>query len=312
MGFSFKKGEKLQGHFYSKTHPSSSFQEAKASFEELQQSEARLPLASLGGSRLFSHGEKTERVFVLLHGLTTCPEQFVPLAKILFDSGANVIIPRAKYAGFSDLMNEQQGTQTAQDLIDQASIGLDIAGGLGHKITLVGISAAGVASAWMAEHREGIDHVVLISPFLGAYGYSSLEADIIAFFFDHLPNHYFWKNKLLKAAMPDPSYVYPRYGTKSIGSILELGKSIRAFHGNLQTHRLDIILSSCDNLVNNDLTKQQVKKWTIENPGKVFEYEFSKEKKLPHDCIDPKTPHSNVEASYPKILEILTVASDPV
>jgi hypothetical protein len=105
--------------FKSTPSPAATFDEALAKFETLRREDSSHPLRPEGASRLFHHGHKTERVFVLLHGLTNCPEQFVPLAKILHAKGANVVLPRARLAGFADRLNNDQGHQTAQDLIDQ-------------------------------------------------------------------------------------------------------------------------------------------------------------------------------------------------
>ena len=84
--------------------------------------------------------------------------------------GPTSTLPRARYAGFADRMNAVQGLQSGQDLLDQAASGLDIASGLGDQISLVGLSGSGVAAAWMAQNRGGIESVVLISPFFGVHG----------------------------------------------------------------------------------------------------------------------------------------------
>jgi alpha-beta hydrolase superfamily lysophospholipase len=178
--------------FQSTPSPAATFDEALAKFENLRQEDSLRPLRPEGASRLFHHGHKTERVFVLLHGLTNCPEQFVPLAKILHTKGANVVIPRARLAGFADRLNNDQGHQTAQDLIDQAAVGLDIAGGLGDRITLIGLSGSAVAAGWTAQNRGGIDDVMLISPFFGMYGVKPSIIDATAATLSKLPNFYQW------------------------------------------------------------------------------------------------------------------------
>jgi hypothetical protein len=56
------------------------YQEAIEKFRAIEKTESALPLCPEGRSRLLIHGHKAERVIVLLHGLTNCPEQFIPLA----------------------------------------------------------------------------------------------------------------------------------------------------------------------------------------------------------------------------------------
>ena len=300
----------IASDFHSMPDPASSFEDAVKKFEQLQQAKSALPLSPQCSSRLLSHGHKTERVFVLIHGLTGCPGQYAALGKIFFDSGANVIIPRAKYAGFANVMNEVQGYQTGQDLLDQAAEGLDIAAGLGDQISLVGVSAGAPACAWMAEHRDGIDQVLLISPFFGIYGYPVVITDVLAVLFAHLPNYYVWKNSKLKTAACETPCVYPRYGTRSLGSTLELGKEDRSFHGALKTNHLAVLFSAADHAVNHDVIKSQIEQWSLENPGKVSAYEFPASDDVPHDAVTPGLSHSRVNISYPKILEMLDVSAN--
>ena len=40
------------------------------------------------------HGQPTEQVVILVHGLTNCPQQWAPFADILFERGCNVLLAR--------------------------------------------------------------------------------------------------------------------------------------------------------------------------------------------------------------------------
>lgn len=293
--------------FHSIPHSASSYEESLEKFALLKKKESTLPLSPQGHSQLFIHGKKTERVFVLLHGLTASPEQFASLASLLFDSGANVIIIRARYAGFANLLNEEQGKQSAQDLLEQASIGLDIASGLGNKISLVGISAAAVSSAWMAQHREGIDQVLLIAPFFGVHGWSTLRTDITSKLLFLLPNFYFSETKASQNNGTVSPYNYPRFGTTSIANTLLLSKNVRSFDDPLKVRRLGILISAADAKVNNNLTTMIAQKWNRENPEIIQIYEFSKDQKVPHDSINPHRSDQKTAEVYPKILEMLQV-----
>src|SRR5262249_19229734 len=50
-------------------------------------------------STLLTHGARMPRVYVLLHGLSNCPRQFVKFAPLLFARGANVLAPRMPFHG---------------------------------------------------------------------------------------------------------------------------------------------------------------------------------------------------------------------
>jgi alpha-beta hydrolase superfamily lysophospholipase len=285
------------------------YQEAIEKFRAIEKTESALPLCPEGRSRLLIHGHKTERVIVLLHGLTNCPEQFIPLAGILHASGANVVLPRARYAGFADRMNSVQGLQSGQDLLDQAAMGLDIAFGLGDHISLVGLSGGGVAAAWMAQNREGIGSVMLISPFFGFHGQPVALIDGISAILTRVPNFYLWWNNKEKEAMAGPSYAYPRFGTRCMADTIELSRNVRDHltSHSLRASSMAILTSACDMGVNNEQTKQLAAQWEQKNPGRVSIYEFPKTLGIPHDMIDPNQPDAKTQVTYPKILELLRV-----
>lgn len=295
--------------FSSAPHPAENYAAALKQFEAVEEAEAALPLCPEGRSRIFTHGHKTDRVFVLLHGLTNCPEQFVPLAKILFASGANVVIPRARYAGYADRMNEIQGMQSGQDLLDQAAAGLDIAAGLGDRISMAGLSGSAVAAAWMAENRDGIESVLIMSPFFSLYGYPVPVVDALSAVLSRTPNFYKWWNDDLKEKNPGPPYAYPRYGTGCMADTVQLARNVRASTGPLKAGRLDILTAATDVGANNALTDQLAAKWTAKNPGRITISQFPKSDGVPHDMVDVNQPDAKISISYPVILSRLGVPS---
>lgn len=293
--------------FQSRPSPAATFDEALAKFENLRQEDSLHPLRPEGASRLFHHGHKTERVFVLLHGLTNCPEQFVPLAKILHAKGANVVLPRARLAGFADRLNNDQGHQTAQDLIDQAAVGLDIASGLGDRITLIGLSGSAVAAGWMAQNREGIDDVMVIAPFFSMYGVQPSVIDATAVTLSKLPNFYQWWDSSKKDNLPGPLYAYPRFGTHCMADTIQLSRDVRA---NLDSRplfakRLIFLTTASDRGANNELTNEIASQLKAHEGERVITYEFPKSLGIPHDMIDPAQPGANTDLSYSKILELV-------
>lgn len=296
--------------FASTPAPAKTFQEAMAKFSALQKEEEALPLRPEGRSRIFSHGKKTARVFVLLHGLTNCPEQFVPLARILFDSGANVVLPRARYAGYADRLNDLQGLQSGQDLLDQAAVGLDIAAGLGDRVSLVGLSGSAVAAAWMAENREGIESVLLLSPFFSLYGHPVWMIDFLSAVLSKLPNFYKWWNDDLQDKLPGPPYVYPRYGSRCMADTVQLSRNVRANMDRrpLQCGRMDILITGTDVGANNNLSRKMEEDWNARSPGSVTLFEFPKQDGVPHDMVDRFQPDQKTAISYPKILQLLSVS----
>lgn len=293
--------------FQSIPNPAKTFDEAKTFFENLRRNEAKLPLSAEGCSRLLDHGTKTPRAIVLLHGLTNCPEQFLPLARILHSLGANVIIPRARYAGFADRLNTIQGHQSGQDLLDQAAVGLDIAAGLGDRVSLVGLSGSAVAGTWMAQHRDGVSEMVLIAPFFSLDSVPSPLIDASAAILSRMPNFYQWWDSQQKENLAGPKYAYPRFSTRCMASTIQLSRNVRENLASmpLRAGKIHFLITASDTAANNPLTKKTAATLAKSNSAHVTIEEFPAELKIPHDMVDPFQPNANTEIAYKKILELL-------
>ena len=293
--------------FQSIPNPAKTFDEAKTFFENLRRDEAKLPLSAEGYSRLLDHGTKTPRAIVLLHGLTNCPEQFLPLARILHAQGANVIIPRARYAGFADRLNTIQGYQSGQDLLDQAAVGLDIAEGLGERVSVVGLSGSAIAAVWMAQHRDGVNEMVLIAPFFSLDSIPAPLIDAGAAFLSQAPNFYRWWDSEKKENLAGPKYAYPRFGTRCMASTIQLSRNVRENLAILppRMKAIHFLLTASDTAANNPVTKKIAAALAQTHSAHVTIEEFPAELKIPHDMIDPSQPHANTEIAYKKILELL-------
>ena len=293
--------------FQSIPNPAKTFDEAKTFFENLRRNEAKLPLSAEGCSRLLDHGTKTPRAIVLLHGLTNCPEQFLPLARILHSLGANVIIPRARYAGFADRLNTIQGHQSGQDLLDQAAVGLDIAEGLGERVSVVGLSGSAIAAAWMAQHRDGVNEMVLIAPFFSLDSIPAPLVDTGAAVLSVIPNFYQWWDSEKKENLAGPKYAYPRFGSRCMASTIQLSRNVRQnlAHLPLRIEALHFLITASDTAANNPLTKEIAASLAKSHTATITFDEFPAELNIPHDMIDPSQPHANTEIAYKKILELL-------
>ncbi|SNY42920.1 alpha/beta hydrolase [Paractinoplanes atraurantiacus] len=107
-------------------------------------------------SRLLSHGGRTPRAVLLLHGYTLGPDQYDDLARDYFERGYNVWVPRAPHE------------VTVSSLTAYASEALDTVAGLGDEVTVVGISGGAVLATWLAQTRgDAVRHLLLLSPFFG-------------------------------------------------------------------------------------------------------------------------------------------------
>ena len=145
--------------------PTASHEEAVARFAEVTVGEPATVFEPCE-SRLLDHGEATEVVVVLFHGLTlNCPEQFVEFGTELFDAGANVLILRAPRHGLANVAGDGIGGVSnvdgleADELANFADTAIDIAAGLGDEVRVLGLSMGGVLATWTAQERVDVDRV---------------------------------------------------------------------------------------------------------------------------------------------------------
>jgi carboxylesterase len=115
-------------------------------------------------SQILSHGAKSAKAVLLLHGYTDCPKQYSSLAKLYFDKGYNVYVPRAPRHGVVDKLAHAK--LTADELVTYANDSMNIVAGLGNEVGVVGISGGAVLATWLAEYRaDVVQHLLVLSPF---------------------------------------------------------------------------------------------------------------------------------------------------
>ena len=115
-------------------------------------------------SILLDHGQRTARVYLFFHGITNCPMQFMALGQRLYETGANVYIPRLPHHGLGDRMTTDLAELQAQELADFADRELDLAVGLGDTVVVSG-AAGGVGSVTVQlARRAGATVIGLASP----------------------------------------------------------------------------------------------------------------------------------------------------
>ena len=284
-----------------------SYDEAMELWARTQAREADLPLHEGGRTIVLTHGYQTDRVFVLLHGLTNAPRQFWELGEKLFATGANVVIPRLAHHGLADRMTDAHAAITAQDLIDYAQYGVDLAQGLGRNVTVVGLSVSGISAAWLAQNRDDIGAVFLLAPFFGPAVVPDALTPAFASALTRLPNRMMWWDPRVRENLPGPPYNYPRFPTRALGEALRLGLNTAQSDRKLRVDKLGVILTEKDRAVNNARTRRLVEQWRAASPGtEVFHHEFPASENIPHDFIDPLQPDARTDKVNDLLVEWLT------
>lgn len=252
------------------------------------------------------HGHRTERVFVLMHGLSNCPAQFRALGKLLFQRGYNVVLPRLPFHGEKDRLTEDWKAITAQMMLDTANNAVDVAHGLGKKVTVVGLSTNGTTAAWQAQHRSDLDEVVLLAPFLAPKGLPAWALAPTTRLILRLPNQFRWWDAQQKNAGGN-GYSYPRFPTHAVGQIMSASLELlrEAQSTPPQCAHILVVTTASDATADPDFTRTLVERWRQHQPGAVRTFEFPREQHVDHDFIDPTSPTQQVKRVYPKLLSLM-------
>jgi pimeloyl-ACP methyl ester carboxylesterase len=257
--------------------------------------------------QLLEHGRPTERVFVLLHGLSNCPAQFSELGRQLFERGHNVLIPLLPYHGEENRLATEWGGLTGESMLEAGNQAVDLARSLGQNVIVAGLSINGATVAWMAQNRKDLHKAVLLAPFLAPFNLPALTLLPIERLLLRLPNIFFWWDPRERENLAGPVYAYPRFPTRVIGETMLLGGSVLD-ESRIAPPRCPFILtvtSASDIAANNIVTEQLVANWRALRPAGIETFEFPADQQIPHDFIDPNQINQRIDIVYPKIIELL-------
>lgn len=231
-------------------------------------------------STLLSHGSKTAKTVVMFHGLTACPEQYSGLAKVFYDAGYNVYIPRAPYHGTAD--KHDPGNIIAHDLVDYANTSINIATGLGSELGVVGLSGGGLIATWTAEYRSEIQSALILSPF-----YEPAIA--------HAPK---WQLQFLNVLygyhiLPDK--FVDNDGTlfsyRALANYDILTKNLKKNPSNLSLKTLALITTPHDTQIDLDLAAKIPEGIADANKLTYLETSLPSDWGVEHDMVSPANPH---------------------
>jgi len=181
-------------------------------------------------STLLTHDERTEQAIVLVHGITNCPRQFIELAPLFFERGYNVLVPRMPWNGFADQSGVAMEHLTAEELRAFGDEIVDIARGLGERVTVLGLSGGGVVTAWIAQARGDVEKAVVIAPSIGIVanvplGDTGANATnrLATWLMGVLPN---LMTQTFRPMKGGPPHNYQGFATRGLGQTTELGLAV--------------------------------------------------------------------------------------
>jgi esterase/lipase len=249
------------------------------------------------GSILMTHGAKTPRAYVLLHGFTDSPKQFEELGKRLFATGDNVYIPRLPHHSERAWGVRELGNVRVSELIAFGDSSVDIASGLGDSIVVVGLSAGGNVAASIAQNRPDVARAVIIAPAISAGRVSGSVARKLGWFASLFPD-------VVRAAKRDtmrPDYVQG-ISTRGLGQVLQLGAHVRSSAELFpaQTKQIAFLLNENDRTVSDDASIELARHWES-GPSLVSVYQFPRELKLLHNTMESTDKGGNLEIVLPVV-----------
>jgi esterase/lipase len=287
--------------------PATDYETAMERFAQVQaREEADGNINPVCCSKLLTHGNKTERVIVLMHGMTNCPQQFVELAPKFFEQGYNVLIPRMPHNGLADLDTDDLRYLKPSELCDCCNAMVDIACGLGDHITFLGLSVGGLMAAWVAQYREDVNKAVIIAPsFTISPRLGVGLSKIIMRLFLILPNI---MTQRIQPFKDGPDHNYLGFATRGLGEMMRFGFSIYDTSKNRSAaaNSVLVITNAADAAVNNKIPQQVAKYWQNNGLKQLDQYEFDAKYKLIHDLIDPGQKQQNIAVTYPILLDLIS------
>ena len=281
--------------------PAASYAEALARVDSIRAREGA-DLNPACHTRVLTSGARTANVIVLLHGFTNCPKQFDSLAADFARRGYNVYLPRIPRHGAADRMSPELTRLTADELTRAGMDAVDVARGLGDRVTVLGLSSSAIVTAWLAQHRTDVDRAVLIAPSFAPHGMRAAVARRLTNALLGAPNFFVWWDGKTKANVPGPRQCYPRFASRALAEVYRLGFTVldTAERARPLAPSLVVLTTASDEGVNNDLARELARRWTARGAN-VRTYEFPESLQVRHDMIDPEQPYQRVAVSYPLI-----------
>ena len=285
-----------------------SYQEASARTVDIQNQEIENDLISdKCQTDVVNTGLKTERVVDILHGVTNCPAQYSELKNDIADEGYNVYIPRLFGHGYKDKETKDIADISSKILENELKNILEIASGLGDKVTVVGISGSANIAAFASFNVDFVDKAVLLSPLFMPLEYPLFSQNFVIHTLNILPNTFQWWDSEVKENLEGPDYAYPRFPTRSIPAFLDFSADIKRSYENNESPasrvEMDIIYSPLDEAINQEVVDIYADNLrSLEKVGVKVD-KLPENWGLTHDLVDPNNPDQNTGLIYPEIVD---------
>lgn len=207
---------------------------------------------------IYDKGQKTARVIVMYHGYGSCTGQYKAIAERFYNKGYAVILARQPYFGLKDKLSKEQGKISTESMNDFVAETMQIAQGLGDKVTVYGESGGGVLATWAGQYY-GADSVAAVEPGFFAGNFPEVLKFPIMRIASVIPPQYFWWNETVKDTKPDGGY--PQYTSKGAATFFQMGNQIESEVTNpYKTKSIVLFVNYGDKLTRSEITERIAKK----------------------------------------------------
>jgi len=261
------------------------------------------------GRECSNRGRKTALAVVLFHGLTNNPAQYAQFAPLLHEGGVNVLVPRFPEYGYRDRMTTRTAAVTPERLLAVASEAVAIAGGLGQRIAVLGISMGALVAAYVAQFRA-VDAAVLVAPSFALLHLQHFVCRILERVALALPSAFIWWDPRARESERAVT-AYPRFSTHALARSLSIGDTVYAAAQRRAplARRIVTLVNRADPAVNNAVAARVCAAWSTQKPGAVEYVELTGLPRM-DDIVDPQQPRARTDLVYPKLLAALDVVPE--
>ena len=193
---------------------------------------------------------------------------------------------------------------SAEQLKACAADTLEMARGLGERVTVAGFSLGGLLSAYLGQFNE-VQRVVAIAPFLGVVFVPSAFRLRLANWLLHRRNRFYWWDPLLRERQL-PEHGYPRYASHAVAHSLTIADELLNEAGRQAPKASEIVLvvNAREPAVNNRAIMNLVQKWRAHTSDVVHVHRLTG---LPiaHDIIEPKRYPDIARRVLPVLVELI-------
>ncbi|MEV6631535.1 alpha/beta hydrolase [Actinoplanes sp. NPDC051470] len=240
-------------------------------------------------TQLLTHGRRTARTVLMLHGYTGCPAEFGRLARQFFDHGYNVYVPREPRHGRVD--DEAHEWVTATELVGYADGAAGITAGLGDEFGVLGLSGGGNLATWLTEYRSDVKRALLLAPF---YAPDASQAPPMLI----KPMTVLWGRHVMADRRNGDMFYY------ALAQYLQVRANFKDRPVNESLTSIAVAASAADGLIDLGEAFDLPREIARINDVPLQEYEIPAELKLPHDIVGPGSVGTRADDLYARYLTL--------